>query len=625
MDFELTQGEINTIKEILKQKNLKISAREIRAKFDRLIHSEENFPIPEQQALLVRLLRNYENTKKKEVIILEELGCDKCPITVVLGALAEDWPGMSNAILGIIHHEARNVLYVKGFTLNYKDRVLGVVILSFRLESQEELADFLVLKKELAAKIKIAAHGSADKVLLLEDETIKFDIYNKIIRHISRIYHEDDIENIVGEQGEALKFVSSRSREYLEERQIRHLARLVIDNFKFQKSVRSGKADAKIKISNFETKYEKLTGITFVCLNKQSSIEDFLETLKYIVPDHIIKHQKSFVSVNNLLVYRIEIVDRNGMPISPELIKNIEKSFERFLLPSYSETFSQIKSVGGFEHYARAIIPFLMEELKRTEITQVFMAADKKTDFSIHLKLVIVSPLGRKDVNVQLISRLNNLPGVEIISVIPPKKYPRKVELNILKLNIDLVEFKDINDVFHSLKQVLKRIFGQIRDFDEGLRGIDLRILNELINKFPTTDSQLVKEIFFNCDELFRIENPIQILEEVVKMCARTIARAEASAEDEIIYECQNIKSPTRTIMIVSFLHQRKVLGRIIKKMADVNLHFIKIRWNQRFYMIFILNKDGKPVAKEFITEVSDMIAKLTQPGKGECRGVDRQ
>ena len=475
------------------------------------------------------------------------------------------------------------------------------------------------MKKELIAKIKVAAHGSADKVLLLEDETIKFEIYNKIIRHISKIYLDADIENMVGERGEALKFVSSRSREYLEERKISDLARLIIDNFKFQKLVSSGQAAAKIKISNFETKYEKLTGITFVCMNEQSSLEDFLETLKHIVPDHIIKHQKSFVSVKNLLIYRIEIVDRNGIPISSELIKYIERSFEKFFLPSYSQTFSQIKSVGGFEHYARAIIPFLMEELKRTATTQVFIDTEKKTDFCIHIKLVIVSPIGKRDVSVQLISRLGNLAGVEIISVIPPKRYSKKVELSILKLNIDLVEFKDINDVFHSLKRVLRKIFGQIRDFDEGLREIDLGVLNQLTKKFPTSNSLLVKEIFYNCDELYRIENPIRILEEVIKLCSKVITRAESAAKDEIIHEFRNIKAPARTILVVSFLKQKKVLGKLIKRMANIDLHFTKIRWNQRFYLILVLSKEGKPLKDDFIKEISDMIAYFTRTGKLEC------
>ena len=361
MDRELKTDEISRLKDLLKGKNIKISSKEIEDQFDKIRSSQQVFPIEHQRALFIQLLNNYKKTKKKEVIILEELGSKEIPVTVILGALAEDWPGMSNAILGIIHHEDRNVLFVKGFTVDYRDKVLGVVILSFNINNKNEYLEFLSEKKQLIRKIKEAAKGSADKVLLLDDETIKFGIYNNVIKKIQKMYAENDVENIVGESGEALKFVSSRSREYLEERKITDLAKLIIDNYRFQKMIRMGTADAKIKINNFDAKYEKLTGITFVGREKQSSIEDLLQTLKFIVPDHTIKHQKSFVTTDGLLVYRIEIVDRNENPISPELIKSIERSFEKMIIPAYSKSFSLIKSVGGFEHYARAIIPFLME------------------------------------------------------------------------------------------------------------------------------------------------------------------------------------------------------------------------------------------------------------------------
>ena len=604
MDRELKTDEISRLKDLLKGKNIKISSKEIEDQFDKIRSSQQVFPIEHQRALFIQLLNNYKKTKKKEVIILEELGSKEIPVTVILGTLAEDWPGMSNAILGIIHHEDRNVLFVKGFTVDYKDKVLGVVILSFNINNKNEYLEFLSEKKQLIRKIKDAAKGSADKVLLLDDETIKFGIYNNVIKKIQKMYAENDVENIVGESGEALKFVSSRSREYLEERKITDLAKLIIDNYRFQKMIRMGTADAKIKINNFDAKYEKLTGITFVGREKQSSIEDLLQTLKFIVPDHTIKHQKSFVTTDGLLVYRIEIVDRNENPISPELIKSIERSFEKMIIPAYSKSFSLIKSVGGFEHYARAIIPFLMEELKRTDITQVFINSEKKTDFSIHIKLIIVSYLKNKDLVCDLVSKLGKHPGIGINSLMPPKMYAKNIGINILKLSINLAEFSSINEVFSSLKKILKKLYGKIRDFDEGFREIEIRILNDLLKKLEDINPSLVKEIFFNFDELYRIENPVNLLVEVIKLCSKSIEKSNLESGEKIIFKYKNLSSFNRTLIVISFQKYKKILSKIIKKLKGIEIYFTKIEWNQRTYLIMILSKNRQVLEKDLLNEL---------------------
>lgn len=119
MESRLTNEEITQVKELLKSKNIRISNKEIEYHLSRMVHSQEEFPLFQQKALLVRLLHTYEHTRKKEVILLEELGQEKIPVTVILGVLAEDWVGMSNSILGIVHHKKRNVLYARGFTIKY--------------------------------------------------------------------------------------------------------------------------------------------------------------------------------------------------------------------------------------------------------------------------------------------------------------------------------------------------------------------------------------------------------------------------------------------------------------------------------------------------------------------------
>jgi hypothetical protein len=607
--------ELDDVKLILRNKKLHISQEEIFADMARVEHSQQIFPQLQQKALLVQLLHAYENSKKKVVIQLEELGAKKLPVTVIMGVLAEDWSGMANSILGIIHQKHGNVLFVKGFTLDHETHKLGIIILSFLIKTAKDYRRFLAEKNNLMTIIKEASQGSLSKTLLLEDETIRFDIYSKTIKAIKKMYREKDIEEIIGENGETLRFISSRSREYLQERKLTDLAALIIDNYKFQKQVREGKADKKIKIKNFETIYEKLTGITFVCWEENFSVENFLKTLDFIVPGHIIKHHKSFVSKEKILVYRIEIVDSHIQPLDPDAIKSIEISLAKLISTSVNEVFSQIKSVGGYEHYARAIIPFLMAELKTTEISQVFMSVEKKTEFMMQLKLIIVSLPSKKANLNKLISLLENHQGIEILSVIPPRLYQKRIEVNILNLKINLAEFISIAAIFQTIKNILKSLYDQIRDFDEGLRDCDMGSLADLTARLKTVNPLIIKEIYFNFDEIYRMETPSEIMAEIINLACATIEAAKKEDMGQVVVNYKSIKHPRKdeslkTIFIISYSKDKKILSRLINNMKGIEVYFTRLEWEQRFYLILIFKKNNRALVPAEIDKIKNNVLK---------------
>lgn len=598
---------------ILAGKKLHISKNEIARNLAMIDRSQEIFPQARQQALLVQLLHTYENSKKKVVVQLEEMGEAKLPLTVVMGVLAEDWTGMANSILGIVHQKHGNVLFMKGFTLTLQDRTLGLVLLSFLIQTPEGYSRFLKDKSNLLTALKDASQGTLGKTLLLEDETIKFEIYNQVIKTIKKMYHGPDIDDIIGENGETLKFFSSRSREYLQERKLSDLAGLVIDNYRFQKQVREGRADKKIKIKNFETLDERLTGITFVCWEENFSVESFLKTLDFIVPGHIIKHHKSFVSAEKILVYRIEIVDRQGLPLDPEAIKSIESSLEKMISTAADEKFSQIKSVGGYEHYARAIIPFLMSELKATGISQAFMSVEKKTEFMMQLKLIVVTGQNRKKNLNQLIRLLEGNRGIEILSVIPPRLYQKQTEVNIMNLKITLAEFVSIAAIFQTIKNKLKHLYGQVRDFDEGLRDSDMRSLQELMGEARSLNPLLIKEIYYNLDEIYRLETPPKVLAEIMKLVCSTIKAAKKEEMDRVVVKYRNIRHAmknefAKTIFVISYARDKKILSRFIDNLSDIEVYFTRIEWEQRFYLILIFKKGNQALPDEEIARIRNEV-----------------
>ena len=607
VDYNLKEGEVAYLKELLKKKNIKISNKEIKTKLDKIENSQEIFPHKLQQMLLVQLLHGYEKLKRKEVIIMEELEHKEIPCTIVLGAVAEDWPGMSNAILGIIHHNERNVSLMKGFTVDYKEKKVGIVILCFQLNSLEECEQFNKQKKEMVTKMRQAAHGSRGKYQFLEDEAIKFEIYNRIVKRFMELYSNSDLIKIIEESGEILKFISSRSREYLEEREDKDLANLIIYNYIYQNIVRSGTVEEVIKIKNFKTKTMELTGITFVCREGWFSVEDFLMTLNHIVPDHIIKHHMGFVTVDGILVYRIELVDRYEKPLNASLIKSIEKSMEKLITISHSKKFSKSEAIGGFEHYARAIIPFLTQEMKKTKLTQVFIDVGRKTEFSMNIKLAIVSFKTRKKRIHDLSSRICLIPGVTITSVIPTKIHG-EVEINIMRLDVNLSEFSSTEEIYSSIRNVIKKIYGDIRDFDAGFRDIYLSKLNRLLDKLKTINPALIRGIFFTIDELYKIEISFNLMVELIKLCAATVEESKENSDPGIIFKYKNISAEHRTIVIVSYEKQKRLMSKLIKELRDVDLYSTRIEWNQRSYLVMVLSKDNEVVEKEYIGKIKGCV-----------------
>lgn len=613
MVFSLKDEEVSQLKELLKSKHIKISAKDITDKLTKIVSSQEIFPIQHQQALMVQLLHSFEKSKRKEVILIEELGGKTLPVTVVLGVVAEDWPGMSNAILGIVHHKERNVLFMKGFTVELDQSKVGIVILCFQLRTPEEYGEFEREKKRMLSKIREASHGSSGKCAFLEDEAAKFDIYNDILKRFMSLYSNSSLIKIIEESGEILKFISSRSREYLEGRDIKHLAELIINNYIYQNMIRSGVAEEVIKIKNFKTKVRELTGITFLCREGWFSVEDFLMTLNHIAPDHIIKHHKSFVTVDGILVYRIEIVDRDENPLHTSIIKSIEKSMEKMVAIAHGKKFSKLKAIGGFEHYARAIIPFLTQELQKTKIPQVFLDVARRSEFLINIKLVIVCfKAGRKKRIHELSSKVCLIPGVSIGSVIPTKVHGR-VEINILKLKINLSEFSSVKEIYRSLKNTIRRIYGDFRDFDEGFRDIYISRLNQLLEKMKSTNAALIREIFFSIDELYKIEVSIHLMSELIRLCSKAVDKSKKKPDAKIIFKYKSLPEENRTIVVVAYEKQKRLMSKLIKELKDVDMYITRIEWNQRSYMLMVLSQDNKVVETGFISYLKEYVTHLVK------------
>lgn len=593
-------SDITTIQRLLKNKGLDVDLNRIRETISVVDQSQAVFPMVFQRALLAELLLTHQNSGRKEVSLLEQFRHDDGHYTMMLGALAVDWPGMANSILGIIHHHSQNVLFVKGFTISLHERQIGVVILAFVLPDDGAYNRFVSKKEDLMRRIHDASVGSSSKELLLDDEAVKFEIYTDLVSWLHGHDQVMDEGQTRREEEEALKFISSRSREYLEERKISDLGQQIRDNCKFIERIRLGKATEVIHIKNIKTKFEHLTGITFVCREILISIEDFLKALNYILPECVIKYHKSFVTEDSIFVYRLEITNRYGKPLATPLVKRVSEQLKKMITATYNRGIHQVKAVGGFEHLARAIIPFLMNEFKVTGLSQLFFNSEKRTEFSIDVKMILVTDPGSDARLFEIVKHISRIRGIDIKSMIPPKRYGDHLEINILKFSANLAEFQSIRAIFDAVKTQVSALLGKpVRDFDEGIREIDIRVLTELQLTLADMDPALIREIFFNLDEMFRIEASVDLLRVLVQTCSMALATSRRHDNQALLVMHRTVTLLHKTIFVIVFVRENDMLEGVLDKVAGLDLKLTRFDWHPMAVLVLLLSENGEALSEQ--------------------------
>jgi hypothetical protein len=177
-----------------------------------------------------------------------------------------------------------------------------------------------------------------------------------------------------------------------------------------------------------------------------------------------------------------------------------------------------------------------------------------------------------------------------------------------MRLDINLSEFSSTEEIYSSIKNVIRKIYGDIRDFDSGFRDIYLNKLNRLLEKLKTINPALIREIFFTIDELYKIEISFNLMMELIKLCAEAVEKSKEDSNAGIICKYKNISDEHRTIVIVSYEKKKRLMSKIIKELEDVDLYSTRIEWNQRSYLVMVLSKDNEVVGKKTIEKIRKIV-----------------
>ncbi len=614
---------VKEIGSLLKGYGVDLAGREIRSYIQEVESSHEFIPHQKEVALCVALLKRWDEKGGSIVYISSSEEGESYPQEVIIGLLASDWPGMSDSCVAAVHKKRWNIKFMKGFVIEHNHQKLGAIIIAVELETSQAMGEFREGKGYFVRSLERASLGSQAKRYLLSKEAKKLEIYGEIAEEIGKICKNKEREELLGEGGEAVKFFASRSEAYITERGGEDLAEQIITNYRFIQRVRKLGGRTQVWVKNLPTRDGFLTGITIAGLDRDFSLNDCLEAIDRSVPGFKNKYNKQFITNDGIAVYRLEITDGKGKAFSRRKLEAIRKSILKMASSKKLERVKWMESLGGFEHYLRAIIPFLLQEYRATGMIQVYISVSRSTEELIEFKIIIIisREKSRKEkVLLRCIQDLEAIKGLSVLSARPPKYFGEE-EIDIIDLSADVSAFKEREGIYEIIHKKLKKIIGDFRDFDEGMRRLEMGRFIKVKDSLAGMDEGLVKAFYYSLDDFYRTTAPVEEISEEIKLGVEVLERHEISGY-ELVMEGRNVeitvgegkKFPSSTLIGLAYPSKQRSLREFLNRLQGYGVTMSKIDVGKSTILLLRVTAEGKPLHKE---KLQELLKKLEKRGKG--------
>jgi|GEM_PF-361649 len=631
------KSHLSKIKQALTKYNIRLSEENIQKFVDTIELSQQYFPKSEQHALIIKLLTEWETRKNEKIIATTSEACriQGGPCVTTFGILSVDWPGLFDSCSGVIHEMGWNIYFTKGISIAHPVENLGIVLIGILTDKEETHQKLLDQIHTILSKILQAAVGTRAKTYLLAEEIRKLEFYSQVIAYIENVYHEKDLEQIIGLNGEAVKYFAARSRDYIENRKIEDIAQQIIRNFTFIQKVQKTGGSIQLDISNFATKTQgTFTGVSVAGPAHLLNLEDCLKTIELTVPNFELKHNREFTTENGISLFRIEFTDSSDHALTELDKKRLKKAFSTMVLNKRRNRAQWIESIGGFEQYARAIIPLLVREAQSTEKTQVYLSAGHITDLSIDFKVIVVVPESHdKKHNLvnMTVNHLEAVPGIHILRVKPPKKFGA-TRVFIIDLRVSLVDIENTETLYRTIKERVYAALGEFRDFDEGMRTMDATKLKSVRRRMKGISKTLVRELYYSIEDFFRIgASDHEIIAHI--RIALAMLKTIDEKQDPILVLSRQIGAdskngkhlPTARVICVSYPHEYYLLPKILEILEPYEVTLSRLEKMGRDILICRITQKESALPDRERNKLVKRIQKLTKEEKRSKRRLQRK
>jgi len=420
--------------------------------------------------------------------------------------MSDDWPGMGEACLGVVHERGWNVQFAHGLVIREQGVEIGVFIMAVALGTQAEAQRLDAELGEIVEQLRKLGIGRRAKMILLARETKKLKVLTSVIEELADLCTDQELEDITAPLGECSKFFGSRSDEYVSAWSARELANQVLSNYRLLAKVRGSGGLGMVTVEARHALRETRTCLTVVGLRRDVSVEDCLRVVGDTLGFYEQYHLMDFSTRDGLALVRLEIGPGKGRHLSEAQRAQLGRRLNELISGRRAAWAHRIESRGGFEQYARAVIPFLLKEHSSSGLTQVYIALSSREATTAGFKLIFVYAASLADIRPaqRFPELLQRIPGVSIDSVVPARTMGAQ-RFFIMNITVDLGQFDDTEAVYLAIKEKVREVFPTFRDFDEGMRRLETTRLKDIERAFSERQQTLADRVFYSMDEFSRL------------------------------------------------------------------------------------------------------------------------
>ncbi len=493
--------------------HLSLTPRQI-AGFNRMITRGTSYAArltPQERAILIRLLREEDVLPGMSHVITEKVTVDKAQDSLpslLFGVLAPDWAGLADACLGTVHEAGLNIAYTHGFILRRNREKLGVVLMEVELSPHLTQKALDIARAKIQERLGIIAAEDAAKRTLQRQEARKLYAFTTVTDLLRGKLPPDDLKDIMGDSGEALKFFMSRHESYINQRTLESVADQILSNYVMKKKIRAGQSLLEIALQQVHYNSKTLTGVTVITQEPSITFERLMRLINDLVPQNHRYDDYAYFTADKLSVFHVELTDRKDRPIGRELLVKLEDGVRE--IPAQKET---LGPTPGVELIRRKIVPLMIDEEKDIRIPQGYIHPHAPD----HFKVIIVASGGDQGFGLEVVGALTSVPGFSAAMPDKPNimthiqngnEYLQ--EISIIDIWIDRrilfgVKRENWNDeeIYNRIEQAIKTIPGfgpKLRVFDRtsrALRQMRLKAVSELAEKLDIPGDQ-IKALFYS-------------------------------------------------------------------------------------------------------------------------------
>jgi|GEM_PF-450203 len=536
----------------------------------------------------------------------------------LLGVSATDWAGLASVVIGELHHKGWNLDLLEGFTVEKQGVRRGFIITGIVMKDSEERGrKFSEDADKLSALLQSLAQGKEGIISLLDRSADRVECYQAILEELGRIYYGEIPEGILGEKGQLVLFISSRSDQYLLARKHSDLAWIVKTNHDLVEKVRNKGGTPFYRIRNIKATGEHLTGINIVGFERDISFQNLVTALSVAWPAATVRHQRKYTTQDGIVSIRVEMTGPNGMGANREELKLIREYLKKLLVSRGMERLFRTHHYGGTEHIGRALLPLLINECRTTCMNQAYIAMENTTTFDSELKLLMVTCADQgNDIQdhdskiLKLIKNLTTQRGIGVKSFKSPSKM-KNIWVDVFDFIVEREQFDQMEDAYSMIKQAIQESFGDFRDFDQGMRLNDvnqLETIRQILTHIPDT---VITDFYYSLEDFMRASVPAIEIARHIRLIFDTITNLLTDKNSQGKAACEEIPGKTRPVATV-FCCARKGECRnmegLLAIVRDFTVTASIIRWSGVVSVLLRVQEESRALSPEKRAAVLQLI-----------------